>query len=187
MRFNGCLCNLSYATIGEIDQFYLFSMTIRLAKPDDLTAIVAIYNETIPSRMVTADTEEVTVAYKQPWFDSHTAQRPIFVYCENDQVLAWVSYKSFYGRPAYDGTVELSIYITAAAQGKGLGKKLMQFAQQQAQKLDIEVLLGFIFSHNEPSIKLFKHFDFAVWGELPNVARMDNQLYSLTIFGKHLM
>ena len=109
------------------------------------------------------------------------------MYCENDQVLAWVSYKSFYGRPAYDGTVELSIYITSAAQGKGLGKKLMQFAQQQAQKLDIEVLLGFIFSHNEPSIKLFKHFDFAVWGELPNVARMDNQLYSLTIFGKHLM
>ena len=44
-------------------------MTIRLAKPDDLTAIVAIYNETIPSRMVTADTEEVTVADKQPWFD----------------------------------------------------------------------------------------------------------------------
>eukprot|EP00494_Astrolonche_serrata_P033927 UN34196 len=74
--------------------------------------------------MVTADTEEVTVADKQPWFDSHTAQRPIFVYCENDQVLAWVSYKSFYGRPAYDGTVELSIYITAAAQGKGLGKKV---------------------------------------------------------------
>ena len=79
-------------------------MTIRLAKPDDLTAIVAIYNETIPSRMVTADTEEVTVADKQPWFDSHTAQRPIFVYCENNQVLAWLSYKSFYGRPAYDGS-----------------------------------------------------------------------------------
>ncbi|MGB1303271.1 N-acetyltransferase family protein, partial [Pseudoalteromonas marina] len=98
----------------------------------------------------------------------------------------WVSYKSFYGRPAYDGTVEMSIYITKNAQGKGLGKKLMQFAQSEAKKLDISVLLGFIFSHNLPSVKLFKHFGFDVWGELPNVAVMDNNLYSLTIFGKHL-
>ena len=40
-------------------------MTIRTATQNDLTDIVAIYNETIPGRMVTADTEEVTVADKQ--------------------------------------------------------------------------------------------------------------------------
>ena len=39
-------------------------MTIRTATYDDLAAIVAIYNETIPGRMVTADTEEVTVTDK---------------------------------------------------------------------------------------------------------------------------
>ena len=47
-------------------------MTIRKAIQNDLTDIVAIYNETIPGRMVTADTEEVSVADKQAWFDSHT-------------------------------------------------------------------------------------------------------------------
>ncbi|AQP99268.1 MULTISPECIES: GNAT family N-acetyltransferase [Pseudoalteromonas] len=161
-------------------------MTTRLANINDLSDIVAIYNETIAGRMVTADTENVTVAEKRDWFNSHTAERPIYVYCENNQVLAWLSYKSFYGRPAYDGTVEMSIYITAKAQGKGLGKKLMNFAQTQAKQLNIKVLLGFIFSHNLPSVKLFKHFNFAVWGELPNVAIMDGKLYSLTIFGKHL-
>jgi len=145
-------------------------MTTRLATIEDLPAIVAIYNETIASRMVTADTEEVSVQSKREWFNSHTDKRPIYVYCENDQVLAWLSYKSFYGRPAYDGTVEMSIYITKAA----------------AKQLGIDVLLGFIFSHNLPSIKLFKHFGFSVWGELPNIAVMDNTRYSLTIFGKHL-
>jgi L-amino acid N-acyltransferase YncA len=170
----------------KIDQPLKLTMTTRLATIDDLNEIVAIYNETIEGRMVTADTEEVTVEEKKDWFNSHTQKRPIYVYCENDTVLAWVSYKSFYGRPAYDGTVEMSIYITKNAQGKGLGKKLMQFAQSEAKKLDINVLLGFIFSHNLPSVKLFKHFGFDVWGELPNVAVMDNNLYSLTIFGKHL-
>ncbi|MGY8836448.1 MAG: N-acetyltransferase family protein [Enterobacterales bacterium] len=161
-------------------------MTIRLATINDLNEIVAIYNETIAGRMVTADTEEVTVDEKRDWFNSHNDKRPIYVYCENNQVLAWVSYKSFYGRPAYDGTVEMSIYITSKAQGKGLGKKLMIFAQTQAKQLHIKVLLGFIFSHNLPSVKLFKHFDFAIWGELPSVAIMDDKAYSLTILGKHL-
>jgi len=161
-------------------------MTTRLANINDLSEIVAIYNETIASRMVTADTEEVSVEQKREWFNSHTANRPIYVYCEDEKVLAWLSYKSFYGRPAYNGTVEMSIYITSKAQGKGLGKKLMIFAQTQAKQLNIKVLLGFIFSHNVPSIKLFKHFEFDVWGELPNVAIMDGTPYSLTIFGKHL-
>ncbi|MBQ4856878.1 GNAT family N-acetyltransferase [Pseudoalteromonas sp. MMG007] len=161
-------------------------MTTRLANINDLNEIVSIYNETIASRMVTADTEEVSVEQKREWFNSHTANRPIYVYCEEEKVLAWLSYKSFYGRPAYDGTVEISIYITSKAQGKGLGKKLMEFAQTKAKQLGIKVLLGFIFSHNVPSIKLFKHFEFDVWGELPNVAIMDDTPYSLTIFGKHL-
>ena len=43
-------------------------MTIRTATYDDLAAIVAIYNETIPGRMVTADTEEVTVTIKKHGF-----------------------------------------------------------------------------------------------------------------------
>ncbi|MGB1303272.1 N-acetyltransferase family protein, partial [Pseudoalteromonas marina] len=47
-------------------------MTTRLATIDDLNDIVAIYNETIEGRMVTADTEEVTVEEKKDWFNSHT-------------------------------------------------------------------------------------------------------------------
>lgn len=161
-------------------------MTTRLANSDDLPGIVAIYNETIASRMVTADTEEVTVAQKQNWFDSHNSLRPIYVYEQDSKVVAWLSYKSFYGRPAYDGTVEISIYITASAQGQGLGKYLLEFAQKQAKQLNIKVLLAFIFSHNVPSIRLFSAFGYQQWGVLPNVAIMDNTPYSLAILGKHL-
>jgi len=37
-------------------------MQIRIAEINDLAAIVNIYNSTIPSRMVTADTQSVSVA-----------------------------------------------------------------------------------------------------------------------------
>lgn len=161
-------------------------MNIRYAQESDLEAIVAIYNETIASRMVTADTQPVSVESRQVWFNSHNASSPIFVYCENDKVLGWLSYKDFYGRPAYQKCKEISIYITQNARGKGLGKTLLEFAQTHGKEIGLKVLLGFVFSHNLPSIKLFEQQDFAVWGEFPQVAEMDDQTYSLTILGKHL-
>ncbi|MFC3033136.1 GNAT family N-acetyltransferase [Pseudoalteromonas fenneropenaei] len=159
---------------------------IRPAQLADLSAIVAIYNQTIAGRMVTADTEEVSVESRREWFLGHTATRPIFVYEEAGVVLAWISFKSFYGRPAYNGTVEVSIYITKQAQGKGLGKKLLEFAEQFAPSIKVNVLLGFIFSHNLPSIALFERQGFTLWGQLPEIAVMDDKRYSLSIFGKQL-
>lgn len=161
-------------------------LSIRAAKRSDLPAIVAIYNETIAGRMVTADTEPVSVSQREAWFSSHTEQRPIFVVEREGDVVAWLSFKSFYGRPAYDGTVEISIYITKLSQGLGLGGQLLSFAETHAKTIEISTLLGFIFSHNHPSLRLFERHGFAVWGELPNVAKMDDKEYSLSILGKRL-
>ncbi|TMO63619.1 GNAT family N-acetyltransferase [Pseudoalteromonas aurantia] len=161
-------------------------MTIRIAEHRDLPAIVAVYNETIASRMVTADTEPTTVEARRQWFFSHTPRRPLFVYESQGVVLAWLSFKSFYGRPAYAGTCEISIYITALARGKGLGTQLLEFAEQYAISIDVDTLLGFIFSHNVPSIKLFERQGYSCWGKLPHIARMDGKRFSLTILGKQL-
>ena len=161
-------------------------MNIRYAEETDLEAIVAIYNETIESRMVTADTEPVSVASRVSWFRSHTPSSPIFVYCSGEQILGWLSFKDFYGRPAYKGCKEISIYITQAARGQSLGKQLLKFAEEHGRSIGLKVLLGFVFSHNTPSINLFKQHQYLVWGEFPQVAEMDDKTYSLTILGKHL-
>ncbi|MCG7570471.1 N-acetyltransferase family protein [Pseudoalteromonas sp. CNC9-20] len=157
------------------------------AELSDLPRIVDIYNQTIASRMVTADTETVTVEERRSWFLGHTPERPIFVYKQDERVVGWLSFKSFYGRPAYDGTVEVAIYLCESVRGQGLGRKALNFVEAHAHTLAIENLLAFIFSHNKPSIGLFTSAGFSVWGQLPDVARMDGQLYSLTILGKSLV
>jgi phosphinothricin acetyltransferase len=159
-------------------------MITRLAKQSDLNRIVAIYNQTIASRMVTADTEEQSVASKQVWFESHTEKRPLYVMERDGEVIAWLSYKSFYGRPAYNGAVEIAIYVDENTRGQKLGQQFLDFALSLAPKLNINNYLAFIFSHNIPSIKLFEKNGFTKWGELPDIAVMDNNLYSLTILGK---
>lgn len=124
---------------------------------------------------------------KREWFGRHVpGVRPILVHEEDGTVAAWVSFEPFYGRPAYGHTAEISIYLDPAFRGRGLGKRLLREAMDMTADLGIKTLLGFIFSHNEPSIRLFKSYGFEEWGRLPDVAVMDGREYSLSIFGKRL-
>ncbi|MGJ1534654.1 N-acetyltransferase family protein [Sphingobacterium multivorum] len=160
-------------------------LKFRDATQQDLPRIVEIYNSTIASRMVTADTAPVSVASRQKWFDEHNAsKRPLWlIEDENNQTLGWVSFQSFYGRPAYDATVEISIYLDEQQRGRGLGKQILQHCIDKAPDLGVHTLLGFIFAHNLPSIALFEKMGFEEWANLPNIATLDQEERSLKILG----
>jgi L-amino acid N-acyltransferase YncA len=185
--------------IGSInikDKFIYFSFRrepmyqdyqIRDAKLDDLPAIIEIYNSTIASRMVTADTEPVSVKDRLQWFHEHSPTfRPLWVVEEHGTICGWLSFQSFYGRPAYQATAEISIYIHPDYRGKRLGKYLLQKAIDDCPKLHIKTLLGFIFAHNEPSLKLFYSHGFEKWAHLPKVAELDRVERDLLILGKRI-
>src|ERR1700761_7763139 len=117
------------------------SLSYRDATLDDLPAIVAIYNSTVPSRQVTADLEPVSVESRLAWFHAHGPQkRPLWVVEDSEQpgrVIAWLSFSDFYGRPAYLRTAEVSIYLDESARGKGLGKQLLAASLSAAPGLGI--------------------------------------------------
>lgn len=160
---------------------------MRLATEEDLPAIVAIYNTAVPTRESTADTVEATVESKLDWFRQHEHdRRPLLVHEHDGRTVAWVSFQSFYGRPAYNHTAEISIYIMPGERGKGLGRRLLTEALGMTRKLTIKTVLGFVFSHNEPSIRLFRSCGFEEWGRLPDVAEMDGREYGLSILGKRV-
>lgn len=162
-------------------------MDYRIARADDLEQIVAIYNSTVPSRMVTADTHPVTVESRQAWFEQHVpTRRPLWVVERAGRIDAWLSFSDFYGRPAYNGTSELSIYLAEHARGQGLGKALMIEALRVAPTLDVHTLLGFIFAHNLPSVGLFETMGFERWAHLPRVANLDGIERDLLILGKRV-
>ena len=163
-------------------------MTLRDASESDLPAIVAIYNATIPGRMVTADTEPVTVASRLSWFQSHTPRtRPLWVVEDRGNVCAWLSLNSFYGRPAYDRTAEVSIYVAESHRRRGLGRWLLQRMIQGAPFCDVHTLLGFIWAHNEPSLQLFYREGFAQWGHFPRVGVLDGVERDLSVVGRRVV
>jgi phosphinothricin acetyltransferase len=56
----------------------------------------------------------------------------------------------------------------------------------RAPRLGLKTLLGFIFGHNEPSLRLFEVFGFQRWGILPRVAELDGVERDLVIIGRRL-
>ncbi|EGB13818.1 Phosphinothricin acetyltransferase [Pseudodesulfovibrio mercurii] len=157
------------------------------ATEQDLPRIVEIYNSTVATRISTADTEPVSVEARRPWFEHHVpGRRPIMVERIDGEVAAWVSFESFYGRPAYDHTAEISIYIAPEHRRQGLGRKLLREALDMTPALGINTVLGYIFSHNEGSMRLFASFGFEEWGRFPDIAEMDGREYSLSIMGKRV-
>ncbi len=163
------------------------SFAHRIAKREDLPQIVDIYNSTIPSRLVTADTEPVSVESRVRWFDEHSADfRPLWVVEVYGRIGGWLSFSSFYGRPAYSKTAEISVYVNEAHRKQGLGSYLLTEALARAPSLELDTLLGFIFGHNLPSLALFEKFSFQRWGVLPKVAALDNIERDLVIVGRRV-
>ncbi|KMY49172.1 GNAT family N-acetyltransferase [Peribacillus loiseleuriae] len=164
------------------------SLQFRLASLEDLPRIVEIYNSTIASRMVTADISPVSVESRLAWFHDHIPdKRPLYVITIDDRTAGWLSFQSFYGRPAYNSTAEISIYLDDSFRGKGLGKLAIQKAIDLCPSLDIATILGFVFGHNTPSIKLFEKFGFERWGNLQKVALLDGIERDLIILGKRVL
>lgn len=162
-------------------------LTLRIATLADLPLIVDIYNSTIPSRMVTADLEPVTIDQRLTWFFAHDPQkRPIWVVQLGEDICGWVSLQSFYGRPAYEATAEISLYLRENYRGKGLGKRVLSRVMEECPQLGIETLLAFVFGHNEPSLRLFLKCGFAKWGHLPQVAQLDGIKRDVVILGKKI-
>lgn len=159
----------------------------RLAKREDLSAIVEIYSATIPSRLVTADTEPVSVESRISWFEAHTPEtRPLWVVEAHGRIAGWLSFSSFYGRPAYNKTAEVSVYVGESFRRRGLGSYFLAQALTHAPSINVDTLLGFIFGHNTPSLELFERFAFARWGELPKVAELDGIERDLVIVGRRV-
>lgn len=158
-------------------------LSYRDADIHDLPAIVEIYNSTVAGRLVTADTEPVSIDQKMVWFLSHNNKRPIKMIEKDGSLIGWVSFQNFYGRPAYDGTAEISIYLAEDQRQKGFGDQVLKDAIAWCPTLSVHTLLAFIFAHNTRSISLFEKHGFTTWGNLIDVAVMDGNFYSLIILG----
>jgi phosphinothricin acetyltransferase len=131
--------------------------------------------------------EPTTVEARLPWFREHTPDRhPIWVMESDGEIAGWVSIQGFLPRCAYRGTAELSVYVNEKFRRRGVARTLLEEALARAPALEINAMVGFIFAHNQPSLRLFARLGFERWGLLPRVAQLDGVQRDLIIVGRHV-
>ena len=162
-------------------------MRIRDAVEADLPAIIDIYNVAVTTRIATAQLEPVTLEERRDWLKEHSSDRhPFWVLEVDGQVAGWLTIKPFLPRCAYRGTVELSVYVDQKFRRRGIARSLLEEAIARGSSLGISAMVGLIFGHNQPSLRLFEQLGFERWGLLPRVAQLDGIERDLTILGRHV-
>ncbi len=136
-------------------------ITVRPATESDLVQILAIYNDVIINTTAVYDYEPHTLEMRQAWFNTKKEQGlPVFVAEQAGEILGLSSIGPFRNWAAYKYSVENSIYVSASARGKGIGKLLMPPIIEVAKELGMHTIIAGIDAGNEASIQLHRHFGF---------------------------
>ncbi len=135
-------------------------ITIRPARHTDVPHITEIYNEAIANTTATFDTEPKSEADRLAWFESHDEMHPVMVATDNDQVVGYACLSRWSERCAYDGTVEVSVYVHRDHRGKGTGKKLLEVITLEGKKLGLHNLISRITEGNLSSIHIHEILGF---------------------------
>jgi phosphinothricin acetyltransferase len=129
--------------------------TIRHAVAPDAETVAAIYNQGIAERSSTFETEPRAAADIDAWLAAGE-RLPLLVADEQGRVLGWARILAYSDRAAYAGVGEVSVYVDAAARGRGLGRALLGALERRAVDLGYWKLVGKLFTENAASAGLVK-------------------------------
>lgn len=134
-------------------------------------AILQIFNEAIVNSTALYDYEPRAPQSMVPWFETKRKENfPVLgVEDEDGRLLAFGSYGTFRGWPAYKYTVEHSVYVHKDHRGQGLGRTVMQALIAAARENDVHAMIGGIDATNAGSIALHERLGFKHAGTLPQV------------------
>ena len=145
--------------------------TIRLATPNDLPALGAIYNHEILHGVATFDTEPWDDRAMRDWFNKHTPERrPVTVAVEGSgAVVGWGSLSDWSTRCAYNRAAEDSFYVHPDHQGNGIGKLIMADLIARTASVGVKVMMARIETSCGASIHVHKSFGFQTVGVMHQV------------------
>ena len=128
---------------------------IRLATSQDAKAMLTIYNDAILNTTAVYTYEVQRLEDRIAWLQQKEQDGfPVFVYEEDGEVIGFTTYGPFRPWPAYKYTVEHSIYVHPAHQGKGVGKTLLQHVIKDMNSKGYMTVVAGIDADNQGSIEM---------------------------------
>jgi L-amino acid N-acyltransferase YncA len=146
-------------------------MEIRPARLDDAEAIRALYNREVVETTHTFDLVVRTAEEQRRWLEDRSGAHAVLVAVDGDVLLGFGSLSPYRDRPAYRTTVEDSVYVDPAHQGRGVGRRLLDELVVTATQHGFHTVVARIADHNEASVALHRACGFELAGVEREVGR----------------
>jgi len=145
------------------------AMEIRELQEEDWPAVREIYEQGIAGRNATFETEAPSwEAWDRSQLDRHR-----LVAVEEERVVGWAVVHHVSPRPCYAGVVEHSVYVHSDAQGKGVGRALLERLIVDTEQAGIWTIQTGIFPENEASLALHVKCGFRIVGTQERLGQLD--------------
>ena len=146
---------------------------VRTAVLDDLPALTALYNHYVVHTAITFDVATLQPEQRRAWFDDHApaGRHRLLVAEEHGQVVGYASTSRWRPKPAYDTTVESSVYVRHDAVGRGIGRTLYAALFAAMDGEDVHTIVAGVALPNAASVALHHRFGFVDVGVFREVGR----------------
>jgi L-amino acid N-acyltransferase YncA len=153
------------------------TVEVRALRPDDWSAVADIYWDGMRNGLATFETE---LPSWEQWDAAHLPGHRL-VAESFDEIVGWAALSPASKRRCYAGVVENSVYVARDAQGRGLGRHLLEALIEGARSAGIWMIQTSIFPENRASLALHERCGFRVVGTRERIAKRDG-IWRDTVF-----
>ena len=142
-------------------------LSLRAMTAGDADAVLAISQAALDG----GDASFETSAPDWAAFDSGRLPQHRWVAVDGDRLLGWVAVTRVSPRPVYAGVVEHSVYVDAAARGRGVGRALLDRLVASTEAAGIWTIQAGVFPENTASLGLHERHGFRRVGTRERLGR----------------
>jgi len=142
-------------------------MQIEPMREADWPEVRAIYLEGVATRNATFEIDAPTW---EAWDAAHRSER--LVARAEGRVVGWAALTPVSGRCVYAGVAEVSVYVAAAEQGKGIGRALLTALIEASERAGLWTLQAGVFPENAASLELHRRCGFHDVGRRVRIGRL---------------
>jgi L-amino acid N-acyltransferase YncA len=153
------------------------TVEVRALLPDDWSAVADIYWDGMRNGLATFETE---LPSWEQWDAAHLPGHRL-VAAGFDGIVGWAALSPASKRRCYAGVVENSVYVARDAQGRGLGRQLLEALIEAARSAGVWMIQTSIFPENRASLALHERCGFRVVGTRERIAKRDG-IWRDTVF-----
>ena len=138
------------------------TLHIRPCLDGDLEALNDVYNHYVMDTHYTFDVEPMTMEARREWFSHYSAhgRHRLLVAVSDSGVVGFACSSRFRPKPAYETSVETTIYLAPGAVGRGAGSKLYTELFKSLESEDVHRAYAGVSLPNPASIALHERFGF---------------------------